>query len=160
MPDNVRNAEDIKELEKKLDEYKDIHAKEHIDIATSLGGLNGTLSGFNNILKDIKKDTADTKTETLKIVPVVNIISEIEIPQLKKEQKDINKWRWKTVGSMIIIIFLASAIITGLITYMFNKLNSEKYIERSKIENIYKFTESLSKEAEANTDIPVPKDNQ
>ncbi len=139
-PTTQQNAEDIKDVERKLDGYKDTHGDLHRQMAASMGGIEGTLASMNGTLSGMKDDLAETK----QMVPVVKAIAAVDLPAIKQEQEQGKSFRWRTIGVSSVLVILLAAFVSGAVAFGFNKAEDDKYIERSDIQDPYSFIESVN----------------
>ena len=142
-PTTTENAQDIKELDKSVDMYKESHNNIHRQQASSMATMEATLAAINGTVQEVRADQKLMSATLSGMAPLVDSISKIDLPALKKEQETNKEFRWRTIGITSVAAVVAIAIVSALVNYGFKSIESEKYIERDEIQNIYKFSESL-----------------
>jgi len=142
------NQSRINKLTEKMEQCQESHQKTDVDIAKSIGSIEGTILSMHSTVKELVKDVADTKA----IIPVVDIIAS-EIKTIRAQQEEISKFRWKIDGGKYILAIVISAAVTisGLV-FGWTEFKS-RFVAKRDV-NVYKLIEyknakdALCKQAE------------
>ena len=141
---------EIKDIWATIDGIKANCGNQVLSDTRTIVALQSQVQNINATTDSISKDQKDILKLLYTIHPAIITLTDIEIPELKKQQAEITKFRWKFSVVYGIGILILSAIITASVGALIKRQWEDKFVDREEISDIYKFTESLRiKEANA-----------